>query len=130
MHSPGEESVLYAEECYRIQGAIFEVYHEIGAGFLESVYQECLEMEFRRCGIPFVAQRELDIRYKGEALNQTFRADLVCFGSIIIELKAVREIASEHEAQILNYLRATGLRLGLLVNFCSHPKVTIRRFVL
>jgi GxxExxY protein len=123
------EKILLAEECFRIQGAIYEVYRELGSGFLESVYQECLEREFVRSGIPFEAQQELPITYHGEKLTQRFRADFICFEFVILEIKAVREIAPEHKAQTLNYLKATGLNVGLLVNFGSHPKVTIQRFV-
>lgn len=123
------EKILLAEECFRIQGAIYEVYRELGSGFLESVYQECLEREFVRSGIPFEGQKELPITYHGEQLTQRFRADFICFESVILEIKAVREIAPEHKAQTLNYLKATGLNVGLLVNFGSHPKATIQRFV-
>jgi len=123
------EKILLAEECFRIQGAIYEVYRELGSGFLESVYQECLEREFVRSGIPFEVQKELPITYHGEKLTQRFHADFICFESVILEIKAVRDIAPEHKAQTLNYLKATGLNVGLLVNFGSHPKVTIQRFV-
>ena len=131
-HEPHEkhERLVLAEECYRIQGAIFEVHRELGSGFLESVYQECLEREFVRSLIPFESQKEISLIYRGEKLIQHFRADFICFQSIILELKAVREIAPEHKAQILNYLKATGLKVGLLVNFGSYPKATVQRFVL
>jgi len=123
------EKILMAEECYRIQGVIYDVYRELGSGFLESVYHECLEREFVLSSIPFEAQKELPIYFRGERINQHFRADFICFEGVIIEIKAVREIAPEHKAQVLNYLKATGLQVGLLVNFGSHPKVTIQRFV-
>ena len=122
------ETILFKEESYAIQGAIFEVYREMGCGFLESVYQECLEKELIQRGIPFQAQKELQLFYKGESLRQIFKPDLICFGKIIIEIKAVKELAPEHSAQVLNYLKATGLTLGLLVNFGSQPKVTIKPF--
>jgi GxxExxY protein len=130
-HEPHEphERVLYADEVFRIQGAIFEVNRYMGSGFLEAVYQECLAIEFAERDIPFAARQTLPIRYKGRPLKQFYQADFVCFGSIIIEIKAVRDFAPEHRAQILNYLNATGLRLGLLVNFGSSPKATIERFV-
>ena len=123
------EKIFLAEECFRIQGAIYEVYRELGSGFLESVYQECLEREFVHSRIPFESQRDLTLTYHGEKLTQRFRADFICFESVILEIKAVREIAPEHKAQILNYLKATGLKVGLLVNFGSHPKAIIQRFV-
>ena len=124
------DDLLYSDECYRIQGAVFEVYREQGCGFAEGVYQESLEIEFGFREIPFVAQPELKLAYKGTALRQTYRPDFICFESIIIELKALKATASEHEAQVLNYLKATGLRLGLLVNFGHHPKATVQRIVL
>lgn len=124
------EKILYKDECYQIQGAVFEVYRQMGCGFLEAVYQECLEKELVRCGIPFVAQQELKLHYKGEPLRQTYKPDLICFNSIILELKALSSISGEHKAQVLNYLKATGMRLGLLVNFGSHSKATVSRIIL
>ncbi|MBH1976310.1 MAG: GxxExxY protein [Rhodocyclales bacterium] len=119
----------FEEESYRIRGAIFEVYREMGCGFLEAVYQECLEREFTRQRIPFVSQRELVLHYKGVQLTQTYKPDFICFEHIIVELKAVKELASEHRAQIHNYLKATDLELGLLVNFGHYPKAEIERIV-
>jgi len=122
--------MLHAEEIFRIQGAVFEVNRVMGAGFLEAVYQECLALEFTSRGIPFVAGAPLPLDYKGQRLKQTYVPDFVCFGQIVIELKALREIATEHRAQILNYLNASKLRLGLLVNFGCAPKARIERFIL
>ena len=122
--------IIYQEESYAIQGAIFAVYKEMGFGFLEAVYQECLERELLTRGIPFKAQAEIKIRYNGTLLNQTYRADLICYDKIIIELKAVRNLLPEHSAQLQNYLRATGMRLGLLVNFGHFPKAEIVRIAL
>jgi GxxExxY protein len=124
------DTILFKAESFEIQGAIFDVYREMGCGFLEAVYQECLEKELARRGIPFVAQQKLELRYKGEKLKQTYQPDLICHGRIIIELKAVKEIAPVHKAQVLNYLKASKLRLGLLVNFGTHPKATITRLAL
>ncbi len=124
-----DDKILYKEEVYVIQGAIFEVYRQMGCGFLEAVYQECLEKELAAREIPFEAQKDLRITYKGVPLAQTYQADLVCFGKIIVEIKAVHEIANGHRAQLCNYLRATGLRLGLLVNFGHYPKVEIERII-
>lgn len=121
--------MLLKEEVYAIQGAVFEVYREMGSGFLESVYQECLERELESRGIPYIAQPDICLSYKGAILQHACRPDLVCHGKVILEIKAVREIAPEHRAQVLNYLRATGHRLGLIVNFGHHPKVEIERFV-
>lgn len=125
-----EDKLLFREECYAIQGAIFEVYREMGPGFLEPVYQECLSRELVLSRIPFVAEPKLTLTYKGQQLSHTYEPDFVCHEKVIVELKAVREIAPEHQAQLLNYLKATGLRVGLLVNFSAHPKVAIQRFVL
>ena len=122
--------ILYKDEVYAIQGAIFDVYREMGCGFLEPVYQECLEMEFKSRGIPFASQKELRLSYKGEVLNITYKPDLVCYGNIIVELKAVKEIDDIHRAQVFNYLKATGLRLGLLVNFGHYPKATVERIIM
>ncbi|MEA3508361.1 MAG: GxxExxY protein [Synergistota bacterium] len=121
------EKVLFPDKCYAIQGAIFDVYKEMGCGFLEAVYQECLEKEFTKRNILFRAQEDIHLTYKGEPLKQTYKPDFVCYSQIIIELKAVKEIAPEHKAQLLNYLKATGLELGLLVNFGSYPKTEIIR---
>jgi GxxExxY protein len=110
-------------------GACFEVYKEKGCGFLEAVYQESLELELSDQGIPFVAQCRLALSYKGRPLKQAYSADLVCFGKIIVELKAVSAITDEHRAQVHNYLRATGHRLGLLVNFGHYPKLGTERIV-
>ena len=119
--------MLFAAEVFQIQGAIFDVNRHMGSGFLEAVYQECLALEFAERDIPFVAQKSLPLTYKGRMLRQTYVADFVCFDSIIIEIKAVRELSPEHRAQVLNYLSATGLKLGLLVNFGSAPKARIER---
>lgn len=129
MHE-NHEKVLFKEESYLIQGAIFEVYKELGPGFLEAVYQECLEHEMRSRNIPFVTQQELSISYKGQQLRQSYKPDFICFEKIIIEIKAISDLRPEHQAQTLNYLKATGIRLGLLVNFGSHPKATIKRLAL
>jgi GxxExxY protein len=123
------EAIVYSEEVYRIQGAIFEVSREMGIGYLEAVYQECLELEFEARGIPFQALRALALNYKGQVLKQTYVPDFICFDTIIVELKVVREIAPEHRAQILNYLKATGLRLGLIVNFGFGHKARVERIV-
>jgi len=123
-------SLLFEEETFAIRGAVFEVYRELGCGFLEAVYQECLEKELSAKGIPFMSQPELTLNYKGQRLQQTYKPDLICYQQIILELKAVKEISPEHKAQVINYLKATHLKLGLLINFGSYPKAQIERFVL
>lgn len=128
MDLPTTPKILYPDEVFQIQGAVFEVYRTMGSGFLEGVYQECLAAEFAERSIPFNAMRATPLEYKGRPLRQTYVADFVCYERIIIELKAVRAIAPEHRAQTINYLRATGLKLGLLVNFGTAPKVEIERF--
>src|SRR6185503_15324363 len=121
--------ILYKDESYRIVGACFEVYNEKGCGFLEPVYQECMELEFGMQTLPFQAQRELPLAYKRKPLKQKYRPDFVCFDKIILELKVAEKLADEHVAQVLNYLNATGYELGLLVNFGSHPKLEYKRIV-
>ncbi|MDD2228095.1 MAG: GxxExxY protein [Candidatus Cloacimonetes bacterium] len=122
--------IIYKQESYLINGAIFEVYKELGSGFLEAVYQECLSREFTRQKIPFTAQPELTIWYKDEPISQTYKPDFICYDKIIIELKAITELTQVHRAQVLNYLKITKMSLGLLVNFGSHPKVHIERLAL
>ena len=124
------EDIWYREECYQIQGAVFDVYREMGCGFLEAVYQECLSRELLKRGIPFVEHQELKLFYKSELLRQTYIPDFICYDSIIVELKALSDTTPAHKAQVLNYLKATGMRLGLLVNFGCHPKATVQRIVL
>lgn len=123
-------NLIFEEETFSIRGAVFEVYREMGSGFLEAVYQECLEKELTRREIPFLSQPELKLDYKGERLQQIYKPDLICYEQIIVELKAVKELAPEHKAQVINYLKATNSRLGLLINFGSYPKVQIERFAL
>jgi GxxExxY protein len=122
--------LIYPEESFAIIGACFNVYNEKGCGFLESVYQECLEIEFEHQGILFVPQKELRLSYRDRPLKQTFKADFVCWDKIILEIKAVSELVDEHRAQVLNYLNATGFKLGMLVNFGHYPKLEYERFAL
>jgi GxxExxY protein len=124
------EELLYREEVFLIQGAVFEVSRQMGAGFLEAVYHECLALEFSTRDISFVTGQPLKLSYKGVALRQTYVPDFVCFGGVVVELKAVRDLAPEHEAQVLNYLRASGLHVGLLVNFGCAPKARVKRLVM
>ena len=122
--------LLLEEESYLIRGAIFEVYKTLGAGFLESVYQEALEVELSAMNVPYKSQPEITISYKGRSLNKTYRADIVCYDSIILELKAVKQLLPEHMAQLQNYLRATKMRLGFLVNFGNPSGVEIKRIAM
>jgi len=122
-------ALIYPELSYKIMGACFEVYKEKGCGFLEAVYQECLELEFADQAIPFVAQPSLQLTYKGRPLKRTYEPDFVCAEKIVVEIKAVSALTDEHRAQVHNYLRATGHRLGLLVNFGHYPQVESERIV-
>lgn len=121
--------LVYPEECYKITGACFEVYKEKGSGFTEGVFQECLELEMEMQDIPFVSMAPLALSYKGRGLRQRFIADFICYDRIVVELKAAERLVDEHRAQVLNYLHATGLRLGLLVNFGHQPKLEWQRLV-
>ena len=108
---------IYGKETYKIIGAAMEVHRTLGTGFLESVYQEALEVELTKRKIPFIPQHKIQIKYKDVLLNQYYIADLFCYDKIIVELKAVSAILPEHEAQIINYIHATGMKLGMLLNF-------------
>ena len=119
--------LLYEAESYAIRGACFEVYKEKGSGFLESVYQECMEIELQISEIPFVVKPRLLLNYKTRRLTSSFEPDLVCFDKIIVELKADANLGDDHRAQLHNYLKATGYRFGFLVNFGHHPGVQIER---
>ena len=124
------EEFLYKDESYAIRGAVFEVYREMGCGFLEPVYQECMEKELRRRKIPFQTEQEICIHYKDDPLNKSYRADLICYEKIILELKAVEALTDKHRAQLFNYLKATNIRLGFLINFGHYPKAEIERIIL
>ena len=121
-------NLIYKEESYLIIGACMEVHRELGQGFLEAVYQEALAIEFRHQGIPFEQKKVLSIVYKDIELEKKYVADFVCFDKIIIETKAVKALTDDHRAQIINYLKATKMKLGLLVNF-GEPSLKYERFV-
>jgi len=122
--------LLLKDEVYAVVGAAMDVHKELGHGFLEPVYQEAMEMELELRRIPFEALKPLRISYKGRLLKKGYKADLVCYGQLIVELKALDALTTKEEAQILNYLKATGLRVGLLVNFGSVGRLEWKRFVL
>ena len=121
--------IVHQDESYRIMGACFEVYNELGCGFLEAVYQECLALEFNDQSIPFVEQHELNLRYKTHRLKAVYIPDFICCEKIIVEIKALKELTDIHRAQVHNYPKATRFKLGLLVNFGEHPKVVYERIV-
>ena len=120
--------LIYKQEVYNIIGACMEVHNQLGNGFLEAVYQEALAIEFRDRTIPFHKEVRLEISYKGKTLEKYFVADFVCYDTIIIELKAVKDLQPVHEAQVLNYLKATNNKLGLLINF-GKSSLQYKRFV-
>ena len=122
--------LMLEKETYEILGACFEVYNEKGCGFLEAVYLECLEIEFELIGLLARALVPLPLTYKERLLKKKYEADFICFDTVLVELKAVSKITDEHRAQVQNYLNATGLRVGLLVNFGHFPLVKHERFAL
>jgi GxxExxY protein len=113
--------IQYQQEVFEIIGAAMEVQNHLGRGFLELVYHEALNIELGLRGIPFETEKLITIAYKGHSLERTYKADLVCYDSIIVELKSVEKLKSEHTAQLLNYLKATNLPLGVLINFGETP---------
>jgi GxxExxY protein len=121
--------IMYKEECYKIIGACMNVHKELGPGFLEAVYQESLTLEFLEQGIPFEKEKDIRIVYKGKTLDKCYKADFLCFDNIIVEVKALSEISNDHISQLLNYLKATKLRVGLLVNFGS-SRLVYKRLIL
>jgi GxxExxY protein len=122
-------TIYLKEESYAIIGAAMKLHAELGCGFLEAVYQEGLEIAFRKFGIPFVAQKELAISLWGETLKKTYVADFVAYDRIIVEIKALKALGAAEEAQVLNYLKASGHRLGILINFGA-PRLKFKRIVL
>lgn len=122
-------SIIYRDESYKIVGACFEVYRDKGFGFVEPVYQECLALELAMRNLPFSEQNSLSLEYKGHRLKQIYTPDFICFEKIILEIKAVSKLTDVHRAQVHNYLKATGYKLGLLVNFGHYPKAEVERIV-
>jgi len=116
------------KRTYKILGAAMEVHKEMGCGFLEAVYQETLEMEFERQGIPYKLQPEIDIYYKGQLLKKKYQPDFICFDEVIVEIKALEQLSGSEESQIINYLKASKLKVGLLINFGS-KSLEYKRFV-
>jgi GxxExxY protein len=121
--------LIYKDESYAIIGACFAVYKDKGCGFLEPVYHECLEIELELQRIPFQSKAPQTLQYRGRTLVQTFAPDFACYDKIIVELKAVSALVDEHRAQLLNYLSATGCKLGLLVNFGHYPGMEYERLL-
>lgn len=126
----GNEEELPKDEGYALMGAAFDVYNQLGAGFLEEVYQEALELELAARKISIVSKPRLQVFYKEQLLKKYYEADLLVDDAIVVELKSVRALAPEHEAQLLNELKATRKRIGYLINFGASPRLQWSRRVL
>jgi GxxExxY protein len=120
--------LLHENETFQIIGACFEVYNAMGAGFTESIYEECLALELSARNISFRQQPRLSLNYKDILLTHRFQPDFLCFDMILLEIKAASKLVDEHRSQILNYLHAVRLPVGLLVNFGASPKLEYERF--
>ncbi|HPG01308.1 MAG TPA: GxxExxY protein [Kiritimatiellia bacterium] len=127
--SANTRDLIFGDEVYAIVGAAMEVSNVLGCGFLEAVYQEALELELGERLIPFARQVEIDITYKGRELTKKYVPDLICFGQIIVEIKALKQLTSVEDAQLLNYLKATGKPVGVLLNFGT-PKLEWKRMAM
>jgi GxxExxY protein len=123
------DELVLREEVYAVVGAAIEVHRELGVGFLEAVYQDAMERELALRGIAFEAQRELVIHYKGQPLGKSYVCDILCFGNVLVELKAMDRLTGREEAQVINYLKSSGLVVGVLINFGAHGKLEWRRLI-
>jgi GxxExxY protein len=121
--------ILLKDEVYAIVGAAIEVHKEMGSGFLEAIYQEGMELELSDRGIPYTPQELLQVRYKGRLLKKYYLADFICFGSVLVEIKAIEKISGREESQMLNYLKATGLRAGIILNFGKDGLLDWKRMI-
>ena len=121
--------LILKDEVYAVIGAAIEVHRELGPGFLESIYQEAMEIELRNRKVPFVAQQPIAVRFKGLTLKKRYIADLVCFEQIVVEIKALPHLSGNEKAQLLNYLKGTGFTVGVLINFGSQGKLEWKRLV-
>jgi len=121
--------LLYKEEVYNIVGAAFEVYNELGVGFLEAVYQDALEEEFILQHIPHIPQQDIHVMYKGKPLRKSYVTDLVAYGKVIVEIKAIDHLTPREYAQVINYLKATGFQVGVLINFGAEKEMEWKRIV-
>ena len=122
--------LLYKDEVYAIVGAAMEVYNDLGPGLLEPVYQEALQIECEWRGLPLEAQKQIAVQYKGLPLNHFYVADFIYPGKVIVELKALNHLAAREQGQLLNYLEAKGIQVGLLINFGAYPNLEWKRMVL
>ena len=124
-----DKDILYFSEIRTIVGCAFRVYNSLGSGFLEAVYRDALMVEFRDAGIPAEMEKHLDVYYRGEKLPSTYQADIICYEKIILELKATTKLTDADTAQLLHYLKATGIKAGILLNFGKKGKLEWQRFV-
>lgn len=121
--------ILLKEEVFSIVGSAMEVYNHLGAGFLEAVYQEAMELELTSRNIPMVPQKEIQIAYKNQFLKKGYIADFLCYDQVIVEIKAMEKLTSREESQLINYMKATKLNVGVLINFGAAPSLEWRRMV-
>lgn len=120
--------LIYKDEVFKIIGTAMEVHKELGNGFFEAVYQEAFELELKNQNIPFSREEEIAIYYKSQKLRKRYRIDFICFDTIIVELKALTDLTTENEAQVLNYLKASTYKVGVLINFGT-KSLQYKRFV-
>ena len=125
-----KKDLLYEEEVYKIIGAAIEIHRELGSGFLESVYEEAMVLESNERQIPYETQVKIPIYYKDKKLNKEFIADYIGYGKIVVEFKCIPRLTKVEEAQIINYLKATRIKVGLLINFGSKRKLEWKRYIL
>ena len=124
-----KEDIKYREEVFRVVGAAIEVHRELGSGFLESVYEEAMKYESEDRQIPCQTQVIIPLHYKGKKMEKQFIADYIGYGKILVEFKCIPRLTKREEAQIINYLKATGLKVGILINFGTHGKLEWKRYV-
>ena len=129
MSDLSDDDKICFEECHQIVGCAFKVYNQLGHGFLEQVYQSALELELKHADIPFEAQKQIPVYYLGEKLDAFYKADILCFDKVIVELKAEQSLSDVHDAQVINYLKATGIQTGLLINFGNRRKLEFKKIV-
>ena len=129
MSDLSDDDKICFEECRQIVGCAFKVYNQLGHGFLEQVYQSALELELKHADIPFEAQKQIPVYYLGEKLDAFYKADILCFDKVIVELKAEQSLSDVHDAQVINYLKATGSQVGLLINFGNRRKLEFKKIV-
>jgi len=122
--------LLFKEEVYAIVGAAIEVHRHLKGGFLEAIYQEAMEIELAERGIPYCPQADVEVFYKGKLLKKKYIADVICYGRILVEIKVMQSLTTREEAQLLNYMNATKMKVGLLINFGDHGRLDWKRFVL